>query len=93
MSDKDFDWTECQKFILGITDISCDKGLVSQPFIDGAMQAWEHQAATIKQLEEFMVGVAAIVKCLPDYTQPSLEEGNSHIKRKLEALTQGGKGE
>lgn len=37
----------------------------------------------IKSFERFMIGVAKRVNCLPDFCEPELEKGNSHISDRL----------
>ncbi len=72
--------TVIPKTVLGIAQAIMDKGKL--PSVE--------KNSYIKALESFMMGVAKMVKCLPSFASPSLEDGNSHIKEVLKKLIEKG---
>ncbi|MBU2249128.1 MAG: hypothetical protein KKD77_20445 [Gammaproteobacteria bacterium] len=36
--------------------------------------------------EQFMIEVAMLLGCLPSFASPTLDDGNSHIKKRVEQL-------
>jgi hypothetical protein len=41
----------------------------------------------VAAIESFMAAVAIELKCLPSFADPTPEDGNAHIMRKLRELT------
>ena len=49
--------------------------------------AWMTEQQYIAALESFLAAVAIELKCLPSFADPTPEDGNAHIMRKLRELT------
>lgn len=48
---------------------------------------WMTEQQYIVALESFLAAVAIELKCLPSFADPTPEDGNAHIMRKLRELT------
>ena len=48
---------------------------------------WMSEQQYVAALESFLAAVAVELKCLPSYADPTPEDGNAHIMRKLRELT------